>query len=1308
MKNPFFTLFCCCIFSFPLSLFSQDTITITDDDLQAGGSYTWTRNNVYLLEGPVFLEQGGMLTIEAGTVIKGKKGTDEAGFPAGLIITRGAKIFAEGGPCDPIIFTYEGDDPDNPDDLTQTERGLWGGLALLGRGPLPEVCEDAFRGASPDDSRARYGGDPNCVFDDDDNSGVLRYVSIRHAGFDYGDQIGFDALFLGAVGRQTVVEHVEVYASGLSGIVISGGNVNLKYAVAGFPAQDAFVWEKGWNGNGQFWFGIHGTDSANRGGDHQGLFQGITSNPIIYNATFIGAGGESLEITQDGESALSFLENSAGEYSNSIITEFTGYALKVEDTPDSSNDSYNQLVKGELRLKNNLWWTFGVNNSSDVAFSDVISPNPEGDDPENDALLSHLLQFGNDLQNPFLNGISRTAENSLDPRPGEGPAFENLAALPAGNPFFDQVNHKGAFGDDLWLYHWTALDANLHLVQSPVCSLAVTFTKEDVSCFQSFDGQINLNITGAIGPVVIDWDTDNLDGQQTPGGLPAGDYFVTVTDGNCCSQSLQIKIEEPPLLLLESCSEEQAADDPDQSNGMAAVSWTGGTFPYNLSWSGPVSGNQGVTSETSFDIEGLAAGDYSLTLTDNNGCAATCSFTITGPECDLEVTVQATTVSCAGAGDGSIDLSFSGGTPPMTFDWNVDNLDGIEDPTGLSGGEYEVTVTDEQGCRVIASVALIEPDSLVFSVVEQEADKSEKTDTGVAGVSISGGVAPYALTWSGPKSGGSNFNEGGAFSIDNLKDGQYTFTLVDSSGCQVARQANIRGFFVVEANDLFVLEFAPDAELTFIDSLTNAIAILAQVEKPIKECNCMDEQSRLQLWRSNAIIEINTSSQGATTKVEVDTSGLGDNLVLAEPIEIGDPDAPCVQPAGNQGPKVHTVKVAVIDTGMDLPHPARNAGEGHPMLEGLAWWNTEEIINRLDDDGNCLDDDLTGYDYLNQTSSVVDVDGHGTHLAGTIADAFPDSVSLELINLKIYSDNQGSVFDLVCAIHYAIDKGADVINLSLGYEHEDYSKPLYNALKRAQDDTILVIVSAGNDTMNLDTGFVAPEFNRWPVRFKANQGFHYTPLTNILVVASLDADETDLDTTFSNYGMTLVDIATRGTIRSTHLNNGEMTLQGTSMSAAYASRLAAVAKVYKPLLEPHEIIKCIKDSSDLLPLGSKFLGSKGKLNIGRALHCLGIDNRDIVRYSAPEINARGGIQYSSLQFQDTLTITLGDGNTYYDDVTFTVTDGNQPLFSFSYCAAKTIVWDARGPDGAVIPDGVYFIQIQVGATTFNPQKIIKY
>ncbi|MCK9168100.1 MAG: hypothetical protein M0O94_06020, partial [Bacteroidales bacterium] len=114
-----------------LASMGQTIVTITDEDL--AGDAAWTNDHVYLLNGFVYLEEG-TLTIEAGTVVKGMAVPTTGDNASALIITQGARIEAIGTPTAPIIFTAEFDDIEDPADLDETDRGLWGGLILLGYG----------------------------------------------------------------------------------------------------------------------------------------------------------------------------------------------------------------------------------------------------------------------------------------------------------------------------------------------------------------------------------------------------------------------------------------------------------------------------------------------------------------------------------------------------------------------------------------------------------------------------------------------------------------------------------------------------------------------------------------------------------------------------------------------------------------------------------------------------------------------------------------------------------------------------------------------------------------------------------------------------------------------------------------------------------------------------------------------------------------------------------------------------------------------------------------------------------------------
>lgn len=441
--------------------------TITDDDIQAGDRVTFYADTVYVLDGAVFVEEGAELHIKPGTVIKAEDGQNLDA--SALIITRGAQIFAEGTATDPIIFTSVQDNLSSPDALTYQERGLWGGVVILGSAttnnqPPPgdtEEVEGINELVAEGDTRAQYGGT-----NDDDDSGVFRYVSIRHTGINVGESGGneIQGLTLAGVGSGTTVEYVESYASDDDGFEFFGGTVNTKYLVSAFNADDAFDYDEGFRGNHQFWFAIQGTDEAGALAEQDGaggseIFEPFAI-PVIYNATYVGAG---LDATPAGDraEALMFRDNAGGKYYNSIFTEFNtaegGFALTIENldtsTGETTRDSQQRFEEGDLVLANNIWGRFGAGNTPSEFVSD--------DDGNRDAIVDALVDWGNLATDPMLAGITRATmpDGGLDPRPLAGsPALTSeLAAYPEGD-FFTEVDFIGAFGEDLWLDGWTALD----------------------------------------------------------------------------------------------------------------------------------------------------------------------------------------------------------------------------------------------------------------------------------------------------------------------------------------------------------------------------------------------------------------------------------------------------------------------------------------------------------------------------------------------------------------------------------------------------------------------------------------------------------------------------------------------------------------------------------------------------------------------------------------------------------------------------------------------------------------------------------
>ena len=444
--------------------FSQNVVVVGDGDINAGDNVTWTADNIYHLDGFVFVEAGATLTIEAGTVIKGLETPSTNDNASALIIARDAQIFANGTESAPIIFTAEIDDTTDPADTEATDRGLWGGLIILGNGTLgARTAETRVEGIPEGEARALFGGT-----DDADNSGVLRYVSIRHGGAELspGDEI--NGLTLGGVGSGTTIEHIEVIANSDDGIEFFGGAVNVKFATVSFSGDDSFDWDLGWQGKGQFWFALHGADNGDNGGELDGAQPDDNarfSSPTIYNATFIGAGCDG---NAANSTAVLFRDGTGGIVQNSIFTDYNE-GIEVEDLEEGL-DSRQRYENGELVVGNSLWPNFCTDLLRGTSGRDTLW------------LLDSLLAAGNTLEDPMLRGVSRMGDGGLDPRPAfGGVAFDGAADLPEDDSFFQVANYKGAFGGTLWLRNWTALDEYGFLTdESNGCLEIVTITDGDL------------------------------------------------------------------------------------------------------------------------------------------------------------------------------------------------------------------------------------------------------------------------------------------------------------------------------------------------------------------------------------------------------------------------------------------------------------------------------------------------------------------------------------------------------------------------------------------------------------------------------------------------------------------------------------------------------------------------------------------------------------------------------------------------------------------------------------------------------------
>lgn len=215
------------------------------------------------------------------------------------------------------------------------------------------------------------------------------------------------------------------------------------------------------------------------------------------------------------------------------------------------------------------------------------------------------------------------------------------------------------------------------------------------------------------------------------------------------------------------------------------------------------------------------------------------------------------------------------------------------------------------------------------------------------------------------------------------------------------------------------------------------------------------------------------------------------------------------------------VIIAVIDSGIAWDHPD---------LAANIWTNPAEIVgDGLDNDGNGYVDDVRGWDFVTEDNDPMDVVGHGTHVAGTIGAVGNNGIgtsgvmwTAKLMAMRILDAfGSGTVADEIAAIEYAVAKGARIINASFG--SSTCSQSEYNAIAAANASGLLFVAAAGNDATNNDT---APNF---PSSFSVQVvcgGTTLAALPNVIAVASTDQD--DARSTFSNFGLTSVQVAAPG------------------------------------------------------------------------------------------------------------------------------------------------------------------------------------
>ncbi|ANF51687.1 hypothetical protein A0O34_14750 [Chryseobacterium glaciei] len=299
---------------------TEDTASAVDPNnfqgkIAAGTSVTLDPTKVYTITGKVLVENGASLIIPAGTRITVAEGANY------LIVDRGGKLYINGTASSPVLF--EG---------TSHKQGHWGGIVLLGNAPTNRSAAGTSTSELGD---MTYGGSDN-----NDNSGVIKYVVIKDSGFKYNPEKEFNGLSLFGVGSGTTISYVYVTDGADDGVECFGGSPNVDHIVVTGVGDDGFDWTEGYKGTASFLYVARkkqyqtNTEPGNRGieADTQDTNPNTTfgngvSNPTITNATFLGntSGAES--------QGMKIRAGSNGKFDNIVLANYsTGLDLETDRT----------------------------------------------------------------------------------------------------------------------------------------------------------------------------------------------------------------------------------------------------------------------------------------------------------------------------------------------------------------------------------------------------------------------------------------------------------------------------------------------------------------------------------------------------------------------------------------------------------------------------------------------------------------------------------------------------------------------------------------------------------------------------------------------------------------------------------------------------------------------------------------------------------------------------------------------------------------------------------------------------------------
>lgn len=301
-----------------------------------------------------------------------------------------------------------------------------------------------------------------------------------------------------------------------------------------------------------------------------------------------------------------------------------------------------------------------------------------------------------------------------------------------------------------------------------VSSISLAGSTTNDNCNGSGTGSITVSPTGGTSPYSFLWSNNAT--TQNLSNVTAGNYTVTMTDGNgnTVTQSFSVGTDPAPTLAYTTTPPACLGG----ANGSIDVSVSGGATPYSYAWSNGLPATE--------DAANLAAGTYSITVTDNSTCTVTQSISVADGDAP-SVAFLANNPFCTGGNNGSINLTPAGGTAPYSFVWD-NGLPATEDVTGLMAGTYNVTVSDNDNCSITQSITVTDGNSPTAAASVAEQVSCNGLSDGVFTVAPTGGQIPYTFLWSN----GATTQDASGFAV-----GTHSVVVTDVNGCTVSASATM-------------------------------------------------------------------------------------------------------------------------------------------------------------------------------------------------------------------------------------------------------------------------------------------------------------------------------------------------------------------------------------------------------------------------------------------------------------------------------------------------------------------------------------